>query len=262
MSFSMQDLEAYGFGLAVMLVIYAVVFYGLPLLLSRAQKKLEPVAAVVVQALKPRFPFPSVQCEGQAAMAVWERARNNGERGTVLFGGGTEGLAKLAHGMSFRKETPAQILQRAANAADPYPFKSQPKHPAQWPVVGPFDKERNPFSIHLYPEGFRPVVSLVTTPAKDDADILAHLKFGGWNACPPPEVHVAMLRKWQRDYGAELVAFSEDILDIRITRKPATQMEALKLAREHQKYCPTPGLTIAERAAELMLLDWWHLWWD
>jgi Domain of unknown function (DUF4253) len=88
------------------------------------------------------------------------------------------------------------------------------------------------------------------------------LKLGSWNAVPEAEVFVALLRKWRRDYGAELVALSTDTMDFRVTRRPTTQQEALVIAREHAKFCPSTELTIAERAAELMQLDWWHFWWD
>ena len=111
--------------------------------------------------------------------------------------------------------------------------------PKVWPRVGPFDKERNPFSIHLHPEGFKPVVTIAYIPAQSSADIPAFLKLGSWNAVPDADVFVALLRKWQRDYGAELVALSSDTLDIRVTRRPATQQEALAARARACKFCPS-----------------------
>jgi hypothetical protein len=270
MSLTYEDIEAYAFGFGVVLAIYGVFFWLLPKLFSRVQQKVSPITAPVTQAVvnavkevvKHRFALPTTEVSGAEAMKAWEASRMNGARGTVLFGGNREGIDGYAHIMSFRSDSAEVYLSRAAKKPDPYPTRSSPKLPTHWPEVGPFHGERNPFGIHLHPEGFKPVVLLVTTPADDDAAILAHLKFGGWNACPEPDMHVALLRKWQRDYGAELVAFTADTLDIRVARRPSTRQEAMQLAREHQKYCPTNEATIAERAAELLLMDWWHFWWD
>jgi hypothetical protein len=266
MSFSYDDIEAYAFGFAAVLVIYAVIEWGLPALFGRAKKLaapvVAPVAAKITEAMKPVFPFPSTPVAGAEALAAFDTARKGGAKGVVIFGWGKDQLSNLAHGMSFRKETPQQILAMADAKPEPFPSKSKPKQPVTWPVVGPFKMDRVPFLASLHPDGFKPEVSIVTTPAADDAEILAHLKFGGWNACPEPYIHVAMMRKWQRDYGAELVAFSHDAMDVRVKRRPQTQAEALMLARAHLKYCPSNETTIAETAAELMETDWWHFWWD
>jgi Domain of unknown function (DUF4253) len=272
MNFLYEDIEAYAVGLGLSLAIYGVMFMLLPYLFSKFFPTIAPrIAGVVTGAatavqntIKPKyiFPFQTFEVKGDAAMAAFEAAKTEGKGVPVIIGGDESMVQDLADMMSYLKPTPQDYIRKAEANPDPYPTKSNPKMPKVWPRVGPFDKERNPYTIHLHPEGFKPVVTLAYIPAQSAADIPAFLKLGNWNAVPDADVFVALLRKWQRDYGAELVALSMDVIDIRVARRPATQQEALKLAREHAKFCPSTEVTLAERAAELMQLDWWHFWWD
>jgi hypothetical protein len=107
-------------------------------------------------------------------------------------------------------------------------------------------------------------VALIRTD--DWTTIPAHLHYGGWNACPQPEYHIAALRSWRDRYGAELVGLSSDRMDLRVARRPQARQEALDLAREHYVYCNDivdQGLgTLSKLAACLMANDWWESWWD
>jgi Domain of unknown function (DUF4253) len=81
-----------------------------------------------------------------------------------------------------------------------------------------------------------------------------------------PEIHVAMLRKWNVEYGAELVGMTGDVLNLRVARKPQTKEEATTLAIEMFYYCEdivTQGTgSINALAASLMESDYWYFWWD
>jgi hypothetical protein len=92
------------------------------------------------------------------------------------------------------------------------------------------------------------------------------MHYGNWNDCPSPAYHVAALRSWRDRYGAELVGFNADTLNLRVSRKPPTREEALALAREHYFYCNDivdQGVrTYRKLAAGLMESDWWFFWWD
>jgi Domain of unknown function (DUF4253) len=109
-------------------------------------------------------------------------------------------------------------------------------------------------------------VWLLRIPAKSSTEVPAYLKWGDWNDCPPAHVHVAMLRKWQRDYGAELVGMSGDVLNIRAKRRPGNKTQAMLLATEMYHYAPDIVLqgteTISALAASLMESDYWYFWWD
>jgi Domain of unknown function (DUF4253) len=75
-----------------------------------------------------------------------------------------------------------------------------------------------------------------------------------------------MLRKWQRDYGAELVGMSGDVLNIRVKKRPDNKTQAMVLATEMYHYAPDIVLqgteTISALAASLMESDYWYFWWD
>ena len=109
-------------------------------------------------------------------------------------------------------------------------------------------------------------VYILLVPTDDWTEIPAHLRWGNWNANPPPEIHVAALRSWRDRYGAELVGLSNDVMNIRVARKPQTREEALSLAREQYEYCNDivdQGVgSLSNLAAALMAHDWWYFWWD
>jgi Domain of unknown function (DUF4253) len=267
----MTDYWHYVVGLVLTLGIYFVMFGVIPFLFrkligskpGRTIKTSKAVAAVAnVVKPKPVFAFEFREVAGEGAMAAFEAAKTEDKGIPVIIGGDEQMRQSLAEMMAYQKPTPEDYIQKANVTPDPYPSKSSPKLPKTWPKVGPFNTERNPSVIHQYPNGFKPIVTIAYIWAASSAEIPAHLKLGSWNALPEADVFVALLRKWQRDYGAELVALTTDVIELRVSRKPTTQLEALKLAREHAKFCPSNEVTIPERAAELMQLEWWHFWWD
>ena len=82
-------------------------------------------------------------------------------------------------------------------------------------------------------------------PTDDPTAIPAFMRFGNWNACPPPAYHVAALRDWRDRYGAELIGLGADTINLRVSRKPATREEVLEIARaifplqrHHRSGCP------------------------
>ncbi len=109
-------------------------------------------------------------------------------------------------------------------------------------------------------------VYVAVVPTEDWTTIPIHLRWGGWNDCPPPEYHVAALRSWRDRYGAELVGLSHDVMNLRVAERPGTRAEALALAQEHYDYCydiVDQGVgTLSQLAAALMNDDWWYFWWD
>ena len=114
--------------------------------------------------------------------------------------------------------------------------------------------------------GYFDTVLVLKAPTKDWTIIPAYLCWGGWNANPPAEVHIAALRSWRDRYGAELVGLGMDTMNIRVAKRPQTRDEALELARELYTYCPDivdQGVgTLSNLAAGLMISHWWFFWWD
>jgi hypothetical protein len=109
-------------------------------------------------------------------------------------------------------------------------------------------------------------VHIILIPTDDWTTIPAHLRWGGWNACPQPEYHVAALRSWRDRFGAELVGLRSDTMNLRVARRPQTRAEALELAREQYDYCDDlveqVAGTLSQLAADLMAHEWWFFWWD
>jgi hypothetical protein len=109
-------------------------------------------------------------------------------------------------------------------------------------------------------------VRIIVLPTADWTTIPAYLRWGGWNDCPAPENHVAALRSWRDRYGAELIGLSQDVMNIRVKKRPETREAALDLAREQYTYCSDivdQGVeTLSALAAILMQSDWWYFWWD
>jgi hypothetical protein len=114
----------------------------------------------------------------------------------------------------------------------------------------------------------RPVEKLYLTliPTDEWATVPAHLFWGGWNACPEPEYHVAAFRSWRHRFDIELVGIGRDTLNLKVGRRPATRDVAVELAREQYLYCNDivdQGLGSLEAlAASLMEANWWFFWWD
>jgi hypothetical protein len=146
-------------------------------------------------------------------------------------------------------------------------MKQEPKPPliGEWPAdvtlsTGP--------SVAFEVTANKPLdkVHIALIPTDDWTTIPAHLQWGGWNACPHPEFHVAALRSWRDRFGAELVGLRRDTMDLRVARRPQTREAALELAREQYVYCNdivdqgVGGLSAL--AADLMADPWWFFWWD
>jgi hypothetical protein len=110
------------------------------------------------------------------------------------------------------------------------------------------------------------LLRIALIPTDDPTAVPAYMHWGNWNACPPPAYHVAALRAWRDVYGAELIGLGADVINLRVSRKPATREEALELARVHYAYCSDiigQGVgTYRSLAAGLMESDWWFFWWD
>jgi hypothetical protein len=135
----------------------------------------------------------------------------------------------------------------------------------QWPEQPPFVPALTVAKDLLTGRPFDRVF-IILVPTDDWTTIPAYLRWGNWNANPPPEYHVAALRSWRDRYGAELAGLSLDVMNIRVATKPKSRDEAMALAREHYAYCNDTvdqGVgTLSNLAAALKSHDWWFFWWD
>jgi hypothetical protein len=155
--------------------------------------------------------------------------------------------------------TPAEVRKRLEDEAAKGPSVGEwPDKPVHaWPgLTIAFDLEGRPLDK----------VHILLIPTDEGAAVPAFLRWGGWNANPRPEYHIAALRSWHERYGAELVGITGDVINLRLARRPATREAALALAREQYLYCEDivdQGTgTLARLAATRMQEDWWFFWWD
>jgi hypothetical protein len=109
-------------------------------------------------------------------------------------------------------------------------------------------------------------VRLALVPTTSSWEVPAYLKFGDWNDCPSPEEHVAVLKHWNTQYGAQVVGLTHDVLEVGVTRPPNSKLSAFNLAREQYGYCADivdqgdGGLL--DLAATLLDASVWYFWWD
>jgi hypothetical protein len=153
-----------------------------------------------------------------------------------------------------REETQAFMLQES---------RSPPL--GDWPAQAESASELS-VALDRRSGGFLRKAHIALIPTDDWTTIPAYLRWGGWNACPHPEYHVAALRSWRDRFGAELVGLSHDTMNLRAAHPPASREDALDLAREQYVYCPDnvdQGVgTLGAFAAYLMGNTWWDFWWD
>ncbi|MDQ3034652.1 MAG: DUF4253 domain-containing protein [Myxococcota bacterium] len=111
-----------------------------------------------------------------------------------------------------------------------------------------------------------PEVAIALLPTRDGWEAAAWLGFGGWNECPPPEEHVALLRRWYERWGAEVVSMGRDVIEAHVEAPPKSVGEARALAEEHYAYAPDivdQGTGSIERlTASLVASQVWFFWWD
>lgn len=229
---------------------------------------------------------------GRSALAEWEKLKRAGEGWPVIVGD-AEALGRMLETYAIDDPSiyqdpdavagnwpPPRAVEEILAAADGIdvpvelqrlfeqeyggaPFELDP---GEWPEPGEVGGAGLTVHTDILTQRVFPKVHLTVLPTDDPAAVPAYLRWGNWNACPPPEVHVAVHRKWREEYGAQIVGISGDTINMRVSRRPATREEALALAREQFLYCSDLVLqgteTLEVLAASLMASDWWYFWWD
>jgi hypothetical protein len=223
----------------------------------------------------PPFPYELIALPGEQAEGRCLSLRKEG-RGVFwpVILGGREEVERLAAGIADPGTTPEIILELArtmdaeailAELRTEFEEDMNPEEPEIWPseaeaagaLVAPFEI--------LSGQPRRPAY-IAKVPAEDSFAAPAWLRFGGWNECPIPERHVALFRRWQQRYGAEIISVTGDIIECTVERPPADRDAALKLAWEQYTYCPDivwQGVgTVTGLGATLLNNPYWYFWWD
>ncbi len=242
--------------------------------------------------MRAAFPYEIVTVPGSRALAEWEKLKKRGSGWPVIVGD-DEALGRVLEGYSiddasifpvppdagYRLPAPRSVEEILA-AADKIDVPAELQRlfddeygddpfelpEGEWPAPG--EVEQMALTVHRDIRTGRPFARthIVIVPADDPTQVPAYLRWGNWNACPAPEIHVAVHRRWRDQYGAQIVGMSSDVINMRVTHRPATREEALALAKEQYLYCSDIVLqgtdTLEPLAAGLMESDWWYFWWD
>ncbi len=96
-------------------------------------------------------------------------------------------------------------------------------------------------------------------------ETFAWTRFGNWNSCPPPAVHIMLNRLWAKEHAAVLVAHGYATVELSIAKPIQRRDEAMRMAQVHHRYCPDNiegAGTFEEYAASLIGATTWSFWWD
>lgn len=215
---------------------------------------------------------------GASAIALWRQLRVLvGETGCwpVLLGSEQEPAFGIARDSleELDSRPPAEIIQdglkidttawlEKRTAEDPETYEVEE---GDWPEdAGPGSDFSIPYDIISRKPHNTLLLALV--PTSISWEVPAYLNFGGWNDCPDPESHVALMKRWHDAHGAEVVGIAGDVVEMQVARPPADRAAALALAREQFIYCTDivhQGTGSLEAlAAGLLRGKVWYFWWD
>jgi hypothetical protein len=99
-------------------------------------------------------------------------------------------------------------------------------------------------------------IAIVLVPAAQSWHVPCVLGYGGWNECPAPAEHSAILKRWQERHGATLVTMTQDTIELAVERPVQSREDAVALAREQFIYCPDivqQGTETIERLASSLV---------
>lgn len=223
------------------------------------------------------FPYEVITTTGAKATDDWTRLKTAGKGWPVVVGN-DDNLRMILESLIFQSEqasrTSADILKasetlsmedlKAWQASDGYGELDEPV--GDWPVETQGGDLGLSVANDILTGKPYPKVHIVLVPTHNSWEVPAYLQWGGWNACPPPEYHVAILRSWHERFGAELAGLSGDVLDLQIAKPLRGKEEAMTVAKEQYIYCADivdQGTNdISTLAATLIEQSWWSFWWD
>jgi hypothetical protein len=217
------------------------------------------------------LPFEMIAVPGQEAVAVRERLLAKGGVTPVILGSDRD-IARMVETFSRSPKSPDDLIAEAGRldvAAwlalrkqdDPELYTAAS---AAWPAAAPSAPQ---LSLHLDRAGAPKQTVILALFATTAAwQVPAHMCYGGWNACPPPSVHVALHHQWHQDFGAVIAGMSGDVIECTVARPPTERDAALTLAREQFLYSPARVRqdtgSVQALAATLIGARVWRFRWD
>src|SRR5262245_28482135 len=230
------------------------------------------------------FPFELIECKKADALGLLAKLRRQGQTQgftpVLIPNAESTGLHMevLLDDRHLSGRIPAEILVAADTIdatrwfATRQEMDLEGREPDSWPQ-GEWPSEFVPndwLSLQRRPWKGGPwqgeTVYLSKIPTTNSWELPAYLRFGGWNACPQPEEHVAIARDWHARYGAEIATMSFDTIEFQVQRPPTDLDSSEQLAIEQYLYCGDivdQGVgSIRNLAATLLEGKVWYFWWD
>lgn len=138
-------------------------------------------------------------------------------------------------------------------------------------IRGPWPTDTPPLTTISVPYHWQthepyPYVAIGLVPTTSSWQLPAYLRFGDYNSCPRPAEHCSVLKRWEEQFGAEVVSMTHDTIEMRVAHPPTSRDEAITLAYQQFAYCPDivdQGVgTLDALAATLLEGNVWFFWWD
>ncbi len=226
----------------------------------------------------PKFPFELIEVRGKSAREAWSRLRTEGAgKFHPVILGNRQDVESFEDNFDNDDNNArvAEILETAA-ALDPEQLLERRKEEdpelysnvdfGKWPLLPRRSSNDITVDKDILTMRHKDTVFIAKIPTANSYEVPAYLQYGGWNACPAPEEHVALMRRWHSLYGAEIIGMTHDVIECTVAKPPLDKEGAVQLAGEQFAYCDdivTQGCgTILDLAATLLKSEYWYFWWD
>jgi hypothetical protein len=222
------------------------------------------------------------------AIDIWRKNVNNRDKTgyTPVILGGEDGIRNLLEGIAYNDDKVEDIINKSEgiNAEKWFKekeeglieeFKEYAEEGEEIKIVQegewrePRDTSGMNFTFYTSSESRQyedePII-IAFVPTSNSYEAPAYLKYGNWNDCPKPEVHVAIHKYWNKKYSSIITCMTSDIIETYARNETLNKDEAMKLAKQQFLYCRdiveqgTNDLsTLAKGLIENPI---WYFWWD
>lgn len=111
-----------------------------------------------------------------------------------------EELAEMLPEFAFAEATDLDRLAQLVDDSGIYSFSGDQQNEQRWPTEAEAPTQ---VKFDTVKAANRNPSILLLVHVEHSYEVPAYLEFGGWNDCPSPELQVAVLREWHKEYNAQ-----------------------------------------------------------
>lgn len=245
------------------------------------------------------FPYPLITVKGSEAFQEWEVLRSSS--GTPIILGDREQVERILDAFdpsydeyydpleisltkSKARQHPAALYEHrvaehrllveslrengsdlAEELAEVDPLKIPEDYWGEWPDAS--SQPNRLISLDHRETGLpHELVYITILPTENPWEAPIYLRFGGWNANPPPDIHAAVFRDWATEFGAVPVVIQSDVVEMYIADPPTGRGSSRTLAQQQYIYSnDIVDQGVGDLSSLAALLDqgkFWYFWWD